>query len=322
MIAFLKKQWFFVGIAVMVLTAFGLPEVGRFVRDYKILKIGIFLAFLITGLTLDTNSALRQLKNVKVLVAALLSSLLVFPAISFFAAKSIFASQDIIIGALIIGVAPVTVASGTVMTAIALGNVPLSLFICVLGNFASLITIPFLLKLFLSFEGGIHLPVWTMLFGLLVTVLLPTVLGQILRPFLKEKLAPCGKFFSIFAQCIVLLIIFNAVAGSSGELIKAGAGIFGVLGFMVALHSLILVLNFFLSKGIGLDSSSISAFTIHTSQKTLTVSYLVWAGFFAHDYPLALVPGIAYHLTQMIMDTMVAQKFRKTTLSRKSEAKA
>ena len=83
MMAFLKKQWFFVGIAVMVLMAFGLPEVGRFVREYKILKVGIFLAFLITGLTLDTNSALKQLKNVKVLVAALLSSLLVFPAIAF-----------------------------------------------------------------------------------------------------------------------------------------------------------------------------------------------------------------------------------------------
>ena len=322
MLSFLKKQWFFVGIAVMVLTAFALPGVGKFVRDYKILKIGIFLSFLITGLTLDTNSAMRQLKNVKVLVAALLSSLLVFPAIAFLAAKGIFTNQDIIIGALIIGVAPVTVASGTVMTSLALGNVPLSLFICVLGNFASLITIPISLKLVLSLEGGIHLPVWDMLFGLFVTVLLPTILGQILRPFLKEKIAPYGKAFSLFSQGVVLLIIFNAVAGSSANLVQAGAGIFGVLAFMVALHSLILVLNYFLSRGIGLDGPSISAFTIQTSQKTLTVSYLVWAGFFAHAYPMALVPGIAYHMTQMIMDTMVAQRFREATLGRKNPAKA
>ena len=213
-------------------------------------------------------------------------------------------------------------ASGTVMTGLALGNIPLSLFICVLGNFASLITIPFLLKLFLSFEGGIELPVWDMLFGLFVTVLLPTVLGQTLRPFLKEKIAPYGKFFSIFSQGIVLLIIFNAVAGSSANLMKAGSAIFGVLAFMIALHSLVLVLNYYLSKGIGLDTPSVSAFTIHTSQKTLTVSYLVWAGFFAQAYPMALVPGIAYHLTQMIMDTMVAQKFRQSALRREAPAKA
>jgi len=47
----IKKQWFFIGIAVMVLIAFGLPHVGLFIREYKILNIGIFLAFFITGLT-------------------------------------------------------------------------------------------------------------------------------------------------------------------------------------------------------------------------------------------------------------------------------
>jgi sodium/bile acid cotransporter 7 len=49
----------------------------------------------------------------------------------------------------------------------------------------------------------------------------------------------------------------------------------------------------------------------------LAVSYLVWSGYFAHHYPLALIPGIVYHLTQMIMDTFVAQKFRKFSERRK-----
>jgi sodium/bile acid cotransporter 7 len=79
---------------------------------------------------------------------------------------------------------------------------------------------------------------------------------------------------------------------------------------MIFLHSLILALNYGLSKAIGLDRPSTTAFTIHASQKTLTVSYLVWAGYFAAVYPLALIPGIVYHLTQMIMDTIVAERFR------------
>jgi sodium/bile acid cotransporter 7 len=36
------------------------------------------------------------------------------------------------------------------MTAMAGGNVPLSLFICVLGNFAAILTIPFMLNLILA----------------------------------------------------------------------------------------------------------------------------------------------------------------------------
>ena len=94
-----------------------------------------------------------QLKNVKVLAAALVSSLFIFPGLAYFLAQLVFKSwPDFSIGALIIGAAPVTVASGTVMTAIGLGNVPLSLFICVLGNFMSIVTIPIVLNLFLQFR--------------------------------------------------------------------------------------------------------------------------------------------------------------------------
>jgi sodium/bile acid cotransporter 7 len=108
----------------------------------------------------------------------------------------------------------------------------------------------------------------------------------------------------------VLLIIFNAVASSTDRILQAGSAVILVFAFMVALHSLVLAMNYGISKGIGLDRASTVAFTIHASQKTLTVSYLVWAGYFAAEYPMALIPSIGYHLTQMIMDTVVAEKFR------------
>jgi solute carrier family 10 (sodium/bile acid cotransporter), member 7 len=204
------------------------------------------------------------------------------------------------------------------MTAIALGNVPLSLFICVLCNLFSLLSIPLVLNLLLGFmtqllqfKQAIELPVGQILLTLSVTVLLPTILGQIARPWIKEAIVPYKKSFSIFSQGIVLLIIFNAVSSSVGVIGTVGIGFFGLLAFMIALHVLILLLNFGISKGIKLDLPSTAAFTIHTSQKTLTVSYLVWAGYFAHAFPLAMVPGIIYHLVQMVMDTVVAQWFRK-----------
>ena len=182
----LAKNWFFAGIAVMVLTAFCLPGVGLFVKNYKILNIFIFLGFFLTGLTLDTSYVLEQLKNVRVLLAALISSLFLFPAIAYFLARLFFkAPPDIALGALIIGVAPATIASGTVMTALALGNIPLSLFICVLTNFASILTIPFILTQLLQYSGAsIDLPVAGMLYSLVLKVLVPTLIGQILQPHL------------------------------------------------------------------------------------------------------------------------------------------
>lgn len=308
-----KKYWFFMGMAVMACIAFAWPEIGTVIKKYNILHAGIFLAFFLTGLSLETSSVLVQLKQIKVLLAALFSSLIFFPVIAYYGGGFFLGAwPDFVMGALIIGVAPVTVASGTVMTAMARGNIALSLFICVLGNFASIITIPFMLNLILQFgDVSIQLPVVQMLTGLTLKVLLPTLLGQCLRPAVKHRLLPFTSGISIFNQCIVLLIILNAVASSADRIIQVGAVLFLVMGFMVGLHVFILLFNKLLAGLIHLDLPATAAFTIHTSQKTLTISYLVWAGYFAAAYPMALIPAIAYHLTQMILDTFVAQWFRK-----------
>lgn len=309
---FLKKQWFFVGIAVVVALAFSMPAVGMFVREYKILKIGIFLAFLVTGMSLDTSDVVRQLKEYKVLVAAVFSSLFFFPFAAYLAASVAFPSQpDFIIGAVIIATAPVTVASGTVMTGMARGNISLSLFICVLCNAVAIFTIPPLLNILVSVTEPIELPVFKMMMSLIITVLVPTIIGQILQPRMKSFVVAHKKRISIFNQLVVLLIIFNAVAGSTTKLVSAGSDIILVFLFMIVLHNCFLFLNYRLAKLIKLDRPSVSAFTIHTSQKTLTVSYLVWAGYLADSFPMALIPCIAYHLTQSICDTILAEKFRQ-----------
>lgn len=309
---FIKKHWFFVGIAVAAVLAFCVPGLGLFVREYKILKIGIFLAFLITGMTLDTSDVVRQLKDFRVLIAAIFSSLFFFPCVTYFAANLAFPSHpDFVIGAIIIATVPVTIASGTVMTGMARGNIPLSLFICVLCNGVAIFTIPPLLNIFVSVTEPIELPVMQMMLSLVTTILLPTVIGQFLRPQGQKIIKAHKTKISIFNQSVVLLIIFNAVASSTAKLIEAGSAIIYVFLFMIILHNCFLLFNYRLAKMIKLDRPSVAAFTIHTSQKTLTVSYLVWAGYLADAFPMALIPCIGYHLTQSICDTILAEKLRQ-----------
>ena len=320
MIHFLKKQWFFVGIAVVAALAFLAPGTGILVREYNILKIGIFLAFFTTGVTLDTSDVLRQLKDYKVLLAAVVSSLILFPFVTYIAANAFFRDQtDFIIGAIIIATVPVTIASGTVMTGIARGNIPLSLFICVLCNGVAIFTIPPMLNILVSVTEPINLPVLQMTGSLIVTILIPTIIGQLLQSRLRALAYRHKKKISIFNQCVVLLIIFNAVASSTTKLIAAGSDIVYAFIFVIILHNCFLLFNYRLAKAIKLDRPSVSAFTIHTSQKTLTVSYLVWSGYLAAAFPMALIPCIAYHLTQSICDTILAEQFRKRA-GRSSEA--
>lgn len=308
---FIGKYWFFIGIGAMILLAFGFPAAGAFVKKYKILKAGVFIAFLITGLKLPTRSIIEEIRNFKGLAAALVSTFVFVPLVALALARALFpGTPDFVVGACIIAVAPVTIASGTVLTGLAGGNVPLSLFICVASNFLSIFTIPFSLQVLVRFGDPIRLPVFQMIQSLVVVALVPTLIGQLLRIKVKEAIKPFNPFFSVFSQGIVLLIIFNAVASSTDRIGQLGFRIIYLFLFMILLHSLVLVMNYGISRLLRLSRPSTAAFTIHVSQKTLTISYVVWSGYFAARYPLALVPAIGYHLTQMVMDTVVAHKFK------------
>ncbi len=310
MLTYLKKYWFFLGIAVVAALSFFSPEAGKLIRTYDILDKGIFLAFFITGLTLNTRAAWLELRSFKVLFASLVSTFVLFPLLAYVLAR-LTLPIDFVVGVCILATAPVTIASGTVLTALARGNVPLSLFICVLSNLVAIFTIPISLHILVKTAATIDLPVAAMVTGLLLKVLLPTVAGQILRPFIYKKLPLFKKFFSIFNQCIVLLIIFNAISSSTSRIKETGSILFLILAVMFVLHSLVLFMNFYLSRAIKLPRPAVSAFTIHVSQKTLTIPYLVWSGYFAITYPVALIPAIGYHLVQMIMDTVVAERFKQ-----------
>jgi sodium/bile acid cotransporter 7 len=307
---FLRKHWFFAGIVLAVLCAHVLRDLHLWIRQYHILPIGIFIAFFITGLTLDTSSFGRHLR-LKAPLAAMISSLGFIPLLSWWLAGLVF-PPEFVVGVCIIATAPVTFVSGTVMTALGKGNIPLSLLICVLGNFIGVFTIPFSLKVLVGGGSHVELPALEMLSGLVITVLVPIGLGILAQSRFKACVSRYPQAFSVFQQSIVLLIIFNAVAGAGENIRAAGAALPLLLAFIVCLHSLILAMNYGISRFIGLDRPSTTAFTIHTSQKTLGVSYLVWSGYFANQYPLALIPGIVYHLTQMIMDSFVAQKFGRS----------
>ena len=310
MLSFLQKQWFLIGIAAASVLAYNFPAWGDPLQKYSVFGVGIFLAFFITGLCLETHSILRQIQDFRAPVAAAFSCLILYPLVAWLLALPVL-PYEFVIGVCIIATGPVTVSSGTIMTAIARGNVPLSLFICVLTSFLAIFSIPLMLNIMLNVGGEIELPILKMLGDLVLKVLLPITLGQFVRPFFKGFIQRINTPLSVFQSCIIILIIFRAVSSSAENISQMGTSVFGVVVFIVFLHFFMLFLNYAIANLLKFDRPSITAFTIHTSQKTLTVTYIVWAGYFADNYPMAFIPAIVCQLTQMTVGTFVAEYFRK-----------
>ncbi len=308
----LAHYGFPLGVVAAAALGLAIPQVGEFGRAYNLFTVAIAGAFLVSGLTLNTSDLVRELRSVRLVGIAVAFSLVVMPVLAYFMVHAVAPDRPaLVIGMTLIAAAPVTVASGTVMTAMALGNVPLSLVLCVVGNVAGVFTIPVVLNLLIEGTQAVEVPIADTIANLAMVVLLPLAVGQILqRPF-KAWVQRHRKALKLYSQFVVLTIIFNAVTASASRI--GAAGLFSLVAFPASflLHGLFLAMNLGLARLLRLDPASTAALTIHNSQKTLTISYVVWAQTFAAAAPLAIIPCITYHLTQTIVDTFVAQAFRR-----------
>ena len=303
----LKKNWFFIGVGIVIYVAFQTPFVGKFINENYILNIAIFLVFVISGLELNTKSFTEEIQKIKNVPTVLFSSFVMFPVVAYFLAYYFFRlTPELLVGASILATAPVTAASGTVLTRLAKGNVSLSLFICILTNIAAILTIPLSLNLMLRSGIRVELPILDMLGKLVIFVLIPILLGQLLQNPFPNITKKYKKASSIFSQCIILLMILTAISSSTDRISALGVKIVYIAIFILFLHVLIVVLNYFIAHFAGYDEASRKALVLHSSQKTLTVSFVVWDKFFSTAYPMALILPITYHIIQNIVGTFIA----------------
>ncbi len=311
---FIKKYWFFGGMLLVIVLAFQFPGAGAWIQDGKILKVAIFIAFFISGLSLDTGQIGAAVKNFKALVGAIVSSFLLFPLLALGLAYLCYGeARPLSVGIVILAVCPVTLVSGIVLTDMAKGNTALSIFICIASNVTAIFTMPLSLNFLLQTGQSIDLPILQMIRNLVIVVLVPMGSGQFLRRYLKQSLKPLQGSFNAFSQLLVLLIVFNAVSTSQARILQLGWNVGLLLLMMILLHALALLMNLRISKVIRLDRPATIAFTIQTSQKALVVAYLVWLDFFSVDYPIALIPAAAYHLIQIVIDALLARKIAQQT---------
>jgi predicted Na+-dependent transporter len=248
------------------------------------------------------------MKSMKGLAAAIVSSLGLYPVIAWLL-SSLLPYPELVVGCLILATAPTTISSGTILTAFARGNVAFSVFICIATHFIGVLTIPLLLNLFLGAGAGVELPVLSIFSGLALKVLLPLSFGQFIKPAVGKWVKKFTPAISIFQSLLILLMILTAVARSAGSLNQMAGFLIIVALAVGVLHFIMVLLNYLLARAIRLDYETLVAFTIHAPQKTLAVSFIVWSGCFAAEFPGAFVPAIFCHLLQMITGTLIARKF-------------
>jgi predicted Na+-dependent transporter len=231
--AFLKRNFFLVGMAVGVTVAKMFPSWGTAgtIPELVLSKYGVFLVFLLSGLSLELQDLKASILDFRLNMLIQCFNLLVWPCLvglptvtvlqkfSHHLPSSIFAlPKELLDGILIVSCLPTTINMCVFLSSASNANVATALCNAILGNLLGILVTPAWLLYFFggTTQGGatIDLPFHSMVSKLCSKVLLPVSIGQMLRQItaIKHWYKSNSQYFkraSEVSTCINVYILYS-----------------------------------------------------------------------------------------------------------------
>ena len=318
MLAVLRKQWFLVALCILIPggLATGLSlDADRVEEALSYVNSRLVTAAVLLLMAFSLNS--RQLREsfrrpTPVLWASVVNYGFI-PLMALLLMK-IQRMEDFAVGLMIAATVPCTMAAASVWTRRAGGNDAVSLLVTMLTNGICFLVTPAWLSLIT--ESSVDLGFTAMVQRLAYSVLLPCLVGQLLRtiPAAAEFATHRKTSIGVVAQALILTLVFSAACRSGGQLGLDIPGpdalaVFTVWGSCIALHLVAMAVAFFGAKFLGIAEVDRRAVAFAGSQKTLPIGVLL-AGELgrAAGIPFAVFPMLMYHASQLFIDTAIADR--------------
>lgn len=222
---------------------------------------------------------------------------------------------DVRTGLLFMCLLPSTVQSSIAFTSIARGNVPAALCSASVSNMLGVVLTPLLVSQLVSSAGG----------GLSATaveeiasqILLPFVLGQLVRPWIGAWLVRHSSLTSSVDRGSVLIIVYAAF--SAGMV----AGIWGQLSLIdlaaivlidIAVLAIVIVTTMMASRQIGFSTEDEIAIVFCGSKKSMAGGLPMAAILFpGHALGMIVLPIMLFHQIQLFVCASLARHYAKRT---------
>ena len=214
-------------------------------------------------------------------------------------------------GLIAVGATPCTLASAAVWTRRAGGNDALALMVTLSTNLACFLSAPLVIGLL---AGAVaDLPTGPLVLRLALLVLLPVLLAQLLRiaPAVRNSVQTYKTKLGIMAQLGLLAIVLMSAQSmgarlSLGQLELTWRSGLTIVAACSLVHVGALGCGKFLAARCGLSRADQIAVAISGSQKTLMVGVVI-----CDDLGFSILPIVVYHGTQLLIDTVLADRWSR-----------
>ncbi|CAM9580437.1 unnamed protein product [Hapterophycus canaliculatus] len=294
--------------------AFAKPKVEGF---RVVQTINVVIIFIISGLKLKTDDIKEALSKEGRLgyIYGIVAILGITGCIGFVAAEIPFDVKEFSYGLAVFCVVPTTLSSGVTLVMNAGGNDALALLLTVTTNLLGVVTVPFFVKGVIKAGDDASINAVDLLVKLIITVLIPLVVGKMIREiapgakaWTKKHRVPLG----LTSSAMLIMVVWQTLSRAQSDLTSVEfTQILSVIAAGIALHFVYLCINYPVCRYVlKLKRREFKAVVLMSSQKTLPVSVVV-IGFLdaIGEEGLMTVPCIVAHISQLFIDAYIASKW-------------
>jgi sodium/bile acid cotransporter 7 len=311
-----QRWWFLGGLAALLAVGLGWPDqlapaTGR-IWQRPIVAAVLFLM----ALPLEARTMWQAVRRPQAVLLAVAINFGLLPAAAWLVAGWL-RLDDFRIGLMVAASVPSTLASAAVWTRRAGGNDAIALFVTMITNVSCFLVTPLLVFAGTGRRGSLKQAPAEMIAELALICVLPVVVAQLgrLAPPVAAWASRRKLLLSNAAQCGILSIVLVGAVKAGLEIRKlppseavGPANWVGMLAAVLGVHLAMLAAGHLLGRVLGIPREDRIAVGFAGSQKTLMVGIHIASAFGG----LAILPMVAFHVGQLLVDTLVADWLRRS----------
>ncbi len=291
------QKTFALWVLVFAGIAFLNPSLFSFVGPYIALILGIIMFGM--GVTMTVDDFKGVLKQPRAVLITTVAQYTIMPLLAYALCIIFKLPAEIAVGVILVGCCPGGTSSN-VMTYLARGNTALSVSATAVSTILSPILTPAIF--FLLASEWIDIDAGSMFKSILQIVLVPIILGLIVRSILGRKAESYSEAMPIVSVIGIVLIVAFVVGASKDRIIESGLIIFAV----VVLHNgLGYLLGFLAGKLFKLDYANQKAVSIEVGMQNSGLGVAL-AGVHLAASPVTAVPSAIFSFWHNISGPLLA----------------
>jgi len=330
--AFFLKNFLVIGLITAVVISLAIPWPGKEVESWSIgswgivSTINVVTIFVVSGLTLQTDHIKDAVKQWAAALVGCITILLITPCAGFAIVNLPFEPPAYTYGLAVFALVPTTIASGVTLVTVARGNAALALMLTVITNVLGVFILPFSVPLVISQAGDVSLDPVNLLIKLVMTILVPLIIGKIIREssaWVRKQVAKHKVALGIINNGSLICIVWQTMSSAQEDIVNTAFGTLCLIALAaILLHVVYLIVNFILVKIFRFPYREAVAVVIMGSEKTLPMAVTVIAatGDALGSKGQLTVPAVLAHISQVLMDAFICDYLGKRELKRSSES--